>query len=853
MLFLRSWLEEYINLEKYSNSELKQIITMKSGEVEEVIEVVDYFDSKVLLGKIENVRKHQDADRLKIFDVNLGEKGIIQIVSAAPNVKEGLIVPVATVGAILPMGRILERNMRGVVSQGMCCGKSELMMETQFSSGLWEVVKTVDNLDEVLKYKHDFPIVIIKDHLLAVEKQILGKSICDIFPEYFPKEYIFDIKYLADKISACSNYLGLALDISICLEDKKLLTEKAKSLLDSEYLMTQILAKIEDKKYSGTVLSLDDKTGYTNSFFAFDLNLEKEFNLPHLYQKRMFLTGKNQVGGIADLSNYLLYDIGQPTHFFSKKKLLEKNLNNYNFEWEIKKLESPLKFKGLGQLKNTTIPAGVEVLVNSKSNEKDILTIPGISGSEDTKAEVDETNILIEIANFSPDKVAKSSFTLNYRSEGAKIWAGEVNLPLQLVFLVKLLDILEDENLVYNVEILLTWINPSIENILGIEKNDNLFQKATKILDFYGKQNIKVDLEYISNRLDGRKLSFWLPIIEEKLTIMGKYRLDFLYPNIFYGKIKTQEDVLEQISRLIGFDNLESSFLNFSTDIKQDLEYKSMNFVKEIISEYGFYEVITRPFVSADDVRDQKNALKVINPYNLSHPYLRDNIFSSLLKVANSNILQGIKSPKIFELNKIYKLNDRKELVESITLEAVSVSDDPYLLTSLIQNFKTKTGGKVSHYQSLHSDIKHLGEGYTYHFDNQISISLIELSNKLKKQYNIPLNKPVWVLSVDLTNWSKNILPYKKYYNETSFPVIERNYSIKIGKNITWEEVAKTCMDETITECEIRLTAFERISENSFDKLNFAVEFVSYRRTLEGDEIQKWENSWAGKFGGPQN
>lgn len=853
MLFLRSWLEEYINLEKYSNNELKQIITMKSGEVEEVIEVVDYFDNKVLLGKIENVRKHEDADKLKIFDVNLGEKGIIQIVSAALNVKEGLIIPVATIGAVLPMGRILERNMRGTASQGMCCGKSELMMETEYSSGLWEVVKVCDTLEETLKYKNDFPIVIIQDQILAIEKQILGKSICEVFPEYFPKEYIFDIKYLADKISACSNYLGLALDISICLEDKNLLTQKAKSLLDSEYLMTQILAKIEDKKYSGTTLSLDDKTGYTNSLFAFDLNLEKEFNLPHLYQKRMFLTGKNQIGGIADLSNYLLYDIGQPTHFFSKQKLLEKNLNNSHFNWEIKKLESPSKFKGLGQLKNTTIPAGVEVLVNSKSDEKDILTIPGISGSEDTKAEADETNIVIEVASFSADRVATTSFAVNYRSEGAKIWAGEVNLPLQLVFLVKLLDILGDENLVYNIEILLTWINPSIEKILGIEKNDNLFKKATKMLDFYSKQNVKVDLEYISDRLDGRNLAFWLPIIEEKLSMIGKYRLDILHPNIFYGKIKSQEDILEQISRLIGFENLEPSFLNFSTDIQQDLEYKSMNFVKEIISEYGFYEVITRPFVTVDDIADQKYALKVVNPYNSSQPYLRDNIFSSLLKVANSNILQGIKSPKIFELNKIYKLNDRKELVESIALEAVSVSDDPYLLTSLIQKFKTKTGGKVSHYQSLHSEIKYLGEGYTYHFDNQISISLIELSNKLKKQYNIPLNKPVWVLSLDLTNWNKDTLPYKKYYNETSFPVIERNYSIKIDKNTTWEEVAKTCMDETITECELRLTPLERISENSFDKLNFAVEFVSYKRTLEGGEIQKWENSWTGKFGGPQN
>ena len=210
MLFLKSWLLDYIDLKDINNQKLADILSSKSGEVEEVIEINDYFKNLAVIGKITNLRKHPSADRLNIFDVFLGNQSV-QIISAAPNVYEGMICPVALVGCRLAGMTISERQMRGESSFGMCLGKSELMLETGMSEGLWDLSKDIEN-----------------------SENCLGKSVCEVFPNLFPGETVFDIKYLADRYSSCSNYLGLAIEIAFCLNEVERLTDKAKQVLDFE-------------------------------------------------------------------------------------------------------------------------------------------------------------------------------------------------------------------------------------------------------------------------------------------------------------------------------------------------------------------------------------------------------------------------------------------------------------------------------------------------------------------------------------------------------------------------------------------------------------------------------------------
>ena len=302
MLFLQSWLEDYIDLKHTSSQQLAELITMKSSEVEEVTVVTDYYGGKVLVGQIRNLRPHPEADKLNIFDVYLGsDQSSVVIVSAAINVREGLFVPIAMVGTQLAFFKVGVRKLRGVESHGICLGRSELMLETQMSSGLWELEKEINKVGKN-------------------PQEILGMSICEVLPAYFPAQTVMDIKILPDKIGQAGNHLGMALEIASCLENMNYLTPRAQYLLNSADINTEL--EVNPVPTSQEIaVEFQDNTGYTNSFNTYQLQLTSEFILPHSLQLRMMLTNHNLIATPADLSNYLLADVGQPTHFFDTDKV----------------------------------------------------------------------------------------------------------------------------------------------------------------------------------------------------------------------------------------------------------------------------------------------------------------------------------------------------------------------------------------------------------------------------------------------------------------------------------------------------------------------------------------------------
>jgi phenylalanyl-tRNA synthetase beta chain len=299
MLFLRSWLEDYIDLSKYSNEELVEWITSKSSEVDEFYEVNEYFNGKVVIGKIIEIQNHPQSDKLNILTLQINQQSkVVNIVCGAGNVSLNMFVPVALDGASLPFFPIANRKIRGVESFGMCCGKSELGAETETSSGLWNLAE--DLSEQELENR-------------------LGDSVCQVFSTYFPQDFVFDIKVLPDKIGVLGSHLGMAFELSLIIENgEKLLTQTARAFLDPENIDKEfaiINAKIETREE----LEIDDKIDYIQSFDLYKINLEKDYILPHEYQLRMKALDKVLKGGFADLTNYIMYDIGQPSHVFGSK------------------------------------------------------------------------------------------------------------------------------------------------------------------------------------------------------------------------------------------------------------------------------------------------------------------------------------------------------------------------------------------------------------------------------------------------------------------------------------------------------------------------------------------------------
>ncbi len=827
MLFLRSWLEDYIDLSKLTNEELVELITKRSSEVEEAQVVDDYFEGKVLIGRIENTRGHPQADRLKIFEVNLGSNNKIQIVSAAPNVRDGLIVPVAVEGCRLPFLTIASKKMRGEVSEGMCLGKSELMLETEFSSGLWELNKLLDSRDYFEKEGSDHRGVEV----------FLGKSICAVLPEYFPAETIVDIKVLPDKIGTIGNHLGISIELATCLGNFDLLKPAAARFLQREFDALAELQKFVFEK-SEIKIDFEDPTGYTKDFWLFDLKLQKanddpNYYLPHELVKRMFLTERHVIGGLADLSNYVLADLGQPTHFFSQ----EKTLTSGQESWKILQLKDPLKFNGLGQLKQAEIPRGVQIIEDTDGRA---IAIPAISGSEATKTDFHEKEIILEVANFDADEVARNSFLLKYRSEGAKIWAGKVRQTQILAALLKFIEILHDQDKVAF----------QLKSILHWSKDGSIELKAAgdRILSQAKSRQIQVDLEFIASRLDNRGYYFWEEEIVSKLKLLGDYdaKSRVLRPHLYFTELSNNYDLLLEVSRLIGFDSYREHSVHTKIDGDRDPQLLAFNKIRIIARQYGFDEVITRPFVSPNMVFDQAKSLEVVKSYRSQEPYLRDRLVFSLATCLSDNLKRGEKKPKIFELNRVYQYGDW--LNEKIYLAGILVSNDPYLLTTLGIEVLTQANLEGWQIEDLDQPLNQIGQGYFYN-SGTLDFRIVQLNNSFKKSLELPISKTVWYFEFDLTEWDYNMRDYPEYCDESQYPVVFRSYSFLISKDWQWQKILNLAISQDSGVFQIDLKPTERLSySQDQDILNFHVKFVSHERTLTSEEIDNWSLQFIAKL-----
>jgi phenylalanyl-tRNA synthetase beta chain len=831
MKFLRSWLEKYIELSDLQDNDLAKIITTKSSEVEEIQLIDDYFGGKVLVGRIENSKKHPNADRLTIFDVNLGGSKTVQIISAAPNVKDGLLVPVALEGAVLPDFTIIKRNMRGEISEGMSCGKSELFQETGFSDGLWE-------LNNLLSDRK--------------EREYLGISICKVFSDLFPRETIFDIKVLPDRIGVIANHLGMALEINSCLADTNRLTEKAKRLTDSNFdIIKEVTRNISKEDYIQG--EFKDSTGYSNSFWLFSLDLKQnnpgDYHLPHDLKKDMFLLEMNLVGGLADLSNYLLRDMGQPSHFFSRRKLSHLAFGEHSdpskeilpLKWNVQELQFSETFEGLGQLKKVELPVGVRVLKNEKGQT---LAVPAISGGKSTKVDSEDDRLVVEIANFPAEEVARNSFRLKYRSDGSKIWAGQVNIRQKLIFLLHLLEILGDE---VSLKYIYFWFNPDVFGWTA--QSDNPTEALELALNYNWRKIIEVDFEYIVQRLDNRGVDFWKPILEEKLRLLGDYKDGFLNLHPYYTLIQSQEDLLTELAKLIGYDTVFSHYLQFSTERNLHEQYFSLFALKSFCLEYGFNEIITRPFLSEKFLTKESLdvAPTLANAYRSQDVYLRTRLLPSLLKSLSENIKLGHKSPRIFELNKVFnsipqkgQSRDYTDIKEDNFLALTLISNDPYEATSVLNSLLARISKEKIQTTALENE---QGKGYEF-ITSTIKGTLIQVSKKIKKLYDIPLDKLLWYIEVDLGSWNYQVRELTAYFDESPFPSVSRNYSLYVPNLLLWAEVDKAInqINRKKSDTKIFVSPEERLeSEAGQDILNFKVEFINYQRTLASEEISAWE------------
>jgi len=354
MKITTNWLKEHLDT-KLSENQIIDKLTDVGLEVESVDRQLGELDS-FIVAKILKAKKHPDADRLKVCDVDIGSGNIVKVVCGAPNAKEGLLTIYAPPGAVVPKNqmKLVISKIRGVTSYGMLCSEAELNLSNEG-----------EGITELSPKKYE-------------------KKIGD---NYFPKISInvIDISITPNRAD-CLGVRGIARDLATagCGKLKKLKIEKL----------------VQKNKQKVSIKIIKEKNQGCISFGSCLITGVKNTESPDWLKKKILSLGQKPISAIVDITNYVMFDFNRPLHAYDADKIDKEIIVRNSKKGE--------KFKALDE-KNYNLEDGMCVITDASG----ILGLGGIIGGTRSGTELNTRNVLIESAYFNPRSIRNTSKILN--------------------------------------------------------------------------------------------------------------------------------------------------------------------------------------------------------------------------------------------------------------------------------------------------------------------------------------------------------------------------------------------------------------------------------------------------------
>ena len=356
MNVLASWLREWVN-PNVSDTELAEQLTMAGLEVDGIHPIAPDFDH-VLVGEVISCEKHPDADKLNLCQVNIGENKNLQIICGASNVRQGLKVVVATVGANLPGGlKIKKAKLRGVESFGMICSESELGLADS-SEGIMELDSVAPIGENIRDYLN------LDDNLIEL----------DITPNR----------------GDCFSILGVSREVSSNYNIPHRMPEHQVSSTIDAHINSKVTDFNACPKYLTRVIKGVDNTVQTPEWMA----------------QRLTRSGQQLHSPVVDITNYVLLELGQPMHAFDTKKI-SGGIN----------VRMAKQGESIELLNEQTIELNNDTLVIA--DDEKALAVAGIMGGMHTSTQANSDEILLESAFFEPTHIAGKARNYGLHTESS--------------------------------------------------------------------------------------------------------------------------------------------------------------------------------------------------------------------------------------------------------------------------------------------------------------------------------------------------------------------------------------------------------------------------------------------------
>ena len=581
------WLSDYVDVP----SDIKEFcdrLDLTGTGVEGVETLGATFDG-VVVGYVETCEEHPDSDHMHVVTVNVGGEEPVQIVCGAPNIAQGIKVPVATVGAVLPGDfKIKKSKLRGVASCGMCCSKRELGLGTDHE-GIW----------------------------VLPEDAVVGTPIA----EYLGlTDTVIDLEITPNRPD-CLSMVGFAREVG------------AMYGLDWREPAAQL--EEADESIEGQVSVTIDDAERCPRYTARLIKGVKVGPSPDWLVERLTAIGQRSINNIVDVTNYVLFELGQPLHTFDFDTL---DLEDGAAHIIVRAAQDGEKLVTLDETERE-LTSDMTVIATPKR----AVALAGVMGGLDSEVTDATVNVLLETAAFSPAHTSRTSRNLGLISESSLRYERRVD------------DMNVDERADYAAALIAEVSGGTVCSGIVDEWPAGTPEErvlAFRIERFQKMMGEAIPVEFVTDCL-GR-----LGCI---VTDEGEGVLRVVAPT-FRPDLEREIDLYEEVLRLYGMDRIPSTLPagrgRLGVRTPQQLVDAKLH---ATLSACGMNETMTYSFAAADDVEKLRmneeglgEAAELINPMNAEQSCMRRTIVPGLLRSVAYNQSRGVSNIQLYEIGTVF-------------------------------------------------------------------------------------------------------------------------------------------------------------------------------------------------------
>ena len=583
-----NWLQELVEL-KLSPEDLAETLTMSGFEVEDIEDRGTWADG-VVIGKVVQREQHPNADKLSVCQVDVGQGENLNIVCGASNVRADIYVPVATVGTYLPSKdlKIKPAKLRGVPSQGMICSLEELGLPTD-----------VDGI-----------------HIFSGENIKIG---ADVRPLLGLDDVILDVTTTANRADALS-MVGIAREVAAITGAELKISQPAE--LSIPQGAGNLSIKVDDTKacptYIGTVI--------------------KEVKIapsPDWLQQRLLSAGVRPISNIVDITNYVMLEWGQPLHAFDRTRL-QIIAGSEDISIGVRFANNGENFKTLDGKTRQLSNQNLLITVNNKP-----VALAGVMGGEESEVHDGTESLVLEAALFDNAVIRRSSRSAGLRSESSTRYERGVNHAELEIACRRALSLIAE----------IAGGSLTTQEISDTRPDSGWNRSVELRLDRVNQILGPVDLgEEETGEIKGEDVERILTALGCRLTVSGDGTWAVNVPAYRYRDLEREIDLIEEIARLYGYDNLCDTLPEKPEVGYLPVDQELVRKLRAAFRATGLTELMHYSLVKPGEDRQ----IVISNPLFAEYSALRTDLISGLIDAFQYNIQQGNGALNGFEIGKIF-------------------------------------------------------------------------------------------------------------------------------------------------------------------------------------------------------